>query len=536
MSSSKATRMDLQAAIDDRSDSAIPAEVGSIGTISSKFSDIDVDDGNDEDEFNFLRAKGRRTQTSSTSSRSNIFQKLKESLFQTIIGFLLIVCVPIAIWKNEGRHVDQLSRIEFCKNNAVVVDCNTSSNENVGRLVHFTGSVTVGDSVIDFGPSDKDLNLIEPISGVLLLQRTCYIYQTFEVAQKDVKRDRVGGGETRTTTYTRKDDWTHAGPQNDCPNIGVTNSRGVWDRLVAATEVSNATANKPPMNDATTKHQEMAMKMAKAQNQGASMPLEMARQFGLYDPNKAPQARAISSATRVGEFALSEKAIAGNPAVFTSEYTPVPMEYLPDKIPACDSLRKGSDNTLRTFEEGQEPQNGDIKIVYEYVADGIEASFVVAQTATVPEKAKFAGAKFGVDECAVTGRCNTDLDQIWMIRKGNHNLHEMLNMAKEEEKAITKTIRIVVWVLLCVGWVMLFAPLITILEVLPLLSKLGFFAVVVFAVPVSLLCCFTIMLLAYMRYRPVITGALLVVALGIWGIVAWRLQYASELYAEESSF
>lgn len=110
----------------------------------------------------------------------------------------------------------------------------------------------------------------------------------------------------------------------------------------------------------------------------------------------------------------------------------------------------------------------------------------------------------------------------------------MLDMAKEEEKAMTKVIRIGVWALLCAGWIMLFAPLLTTLQVLPLLSKIGFFAVVVVAVPVSLLCCATIMLLAYMRYRPVITGALLVVALGIWGIVAWRLNYASEVSAEES--
>jgi hypothetical protein len=42
------------------------------------------------------------------------------------------------------------------------------------------------------------------------------------------------------------------------------------------------------------------------------------------------------------------------------------------------------------------------------------------------------------------------------------------------------------------------------------------------------------MLLAYMRYRPIITGGLLVVALGIWGIVAWNLQDANEIANETS--
>jgi hypothetical protein len=89
-------------------------------SIHSEFDSTEFEDEDDgeEDEFYFLRA-GRRTQT---TQRKNIFQKLGESLVTSIIGCLLIIFVPCAIWKNEGRHVDELSRIDFCKNNAVVVD------------------------------------------------------------------------------------------------------------------------------------------------------------------------------------------------------------------------------------------------------------------------------------------------------------------------------------------------------------------------------------------------------------------------------
>jgi len=107
-------------AVVDRSDSFIP-EVGSIDTEFSEFSDTYFEDEED-DKFYFLRAGARRTQSTSTTERKNISQKLGESVIQSIIGCLLIVCVPFAIWKNEGRHVDQLVRIDFCKNNAVVVD------------------------------------------------------------------------------------------------------------------------------------------------------------------------------------------------------------------------------------------------------------------------------------------------------------------------------------------------------------------------------------------------------------------------------
>ena len=114
---------DLEAVVDrsDDSFSFIP-EVGSIiDTEFSEFSDTYFEDEED-DKFYFLRAGARRTQSTSTSERKNISQKLGESVIQSIIGCLLIVCVPFVIWKNEGRHVDQLCRIDFCKNNAVVVD------------------------------------------------------------------------------------------------------------------------------------------------------------------------------------------------------------------------------------------------------------------------------------------------------------------------------------------------------------------------------------------------------------------------------
>ena len=83
------------------------------------------DEADMEDEFfSFFRSnkQGRRRNQESTSTRVNIFQKLGESLGTTIVVCLLIALMPCLIWKNEGRHVDELSRIEFCKNNAVEVD------------------------------------------------------------------------------------------------------------------------------------------------------------------------------------------------------------------------------------------------------------------------------------------------------------------------------------------------------------------------------------------------------------------------------
>lgn len=393
--------------------------------------------------------------------------------------------------------------------------------------MHFTGNVTVGDKALDFGQSDG-MNVSNPIPNALVLKRTCYIWQKFEIATQSTQKDMIGGGETRTMNYNLKEDWTAMGPQKDCPHLNETNSRGTWDRLLAATGGEEEEAVATPTEAEVENPQQAKMGAMMAQQQQGPMPLQMAEAFGMYNPDKPPQARKVSDAARVGEFSVSEKVMLANPAVFTSDTKPILNLYVPETVPGCEFLIKGSDNVLRTFEEGQQPQNGDCKVVYEFVPGDFTASFVVAQTAEVSEGAKEAGVKYGIDECDVTGRCNKDLGQIWMVRKGTHDLAEMIDMAKQDESKMTMIIRVVGWVLLCAGWVMLFSPFLTALQVLPLLANLGYFAVVLVALIVSCACCCTIMSVAYLRYRPVITGGILLLSFGIWGIVAWRLNVATE--------
>lgn len=55
-------------------------------------------------------------------TRCNFWCQLKNSLGLTIVGLLLICIAPCLMWKNEGRHVTELRRIDFCKNKAVVVE------------------------------------------------------------------------------------------------------------------------------------------------------------------------------------------------------------------------------------------------------------------------------------------------------------------------------------------------------------------------------------------------------------------------------
>ena len=385
----------------------------------------------------------------------------------------------------------------------------------MGQLVHFVGNVTVGDAFLDFDAEDSKLNLLEPIPKAILLKRTCYIYQKFETASQSTQKNRVGGGETRTTNYTLREDWTPLGPQQPTlPHFpDQTNSRGIWDELVNAAGTSSSSSGyQAPATPA--------------------LPPELLEKLGIVDTSKPPHEVTVSPAARVGAFGLTKNVIMEHPQVFSDNLQPVPSSSLPGGVPGCTGLTRGSDNVLRTFPEGAQPHNGDCKVVYEYAPDGFDCSFIVQQTSK-PSVGGDEDAKFGVDKSHVVdnkcfGVCKNDLGEVWMVRKGRLDLNEMIVAAKDEEKKILYLIRVVSCVLLLAGWIMLFAPFTTALEVLPLLSGLGFFAVVLTGAIVSVTCCATITILAYIQHRPLLAILLLAVAGGIWGIVAWRLDIAAD--------
>lgn len=472
----------------------------------SEFLDIPGEEFLSKEEY--LRKLQSKSGSSTTeSTHVNIFQKLKESIGLTIIGFILICCAPVFIWKNEGRYVNELKKIDFAQNEAIVVDSGSSSDENIGRLVYFVGNVTVGSETLGFSDEDK-LNVSLPLPRAVLLKRTCYIYQKMEQAQASTDKDFVGGGETRTVTYTSVEDWFPSPGPAQLPHLpDEVNERGLWDKLVSTSGSSLVSA---------------------PQVAPQGIPPQLMAMLGI-PSNDPPNGFKVCDNTKVGEFVISQDVIMGNPREFLMDMQPVPEDYLPDFVEGM--VKNG--NILQSFETT--PSNGDVKVVYEYVKDDFNCSFIVQQTSSAAMKTDLenGGKAYGIEQCKVVdescfGQCDSDLGYIWLVRKGKHSKDEMIDMAKEEQSQMMKLLRIVCAVALIGGWVMLFSPFVTALSVLPILGKLGYFAVVLFGVVVGGTCFCTIGLVAYIRYRPLIAFGLLALAGTIWGIVAWRLDVAAK--------
>ena len=439
---------------------------------------------------------------------------------------LSLLLSPCLMWKNEGRHVTELRRIDFCKNKAVVVpDINMPSDDNTGQLVHFVGKVSVDDDELELHASP--LNITSSLPKALVMKRTCMIYQKFEHSEQQVQNQTIGAGQTTTTTFTVKEDWTADGPQAErLPHLNTeTNSRGIWDELISNCGTPETAPSPSPPEPQLP----------------PNMPPEMLALLHQTDLTKAPHSIAINSSAHVGGFGLTEDIITTEKAVFQTEWLPVPAELVPDEIEALPELRKDRYGNLTTVEEGDQPQNGDVMIKFEYCADNFDTSFIVQQIIAESDPERGVPAhKYSLDKQRVLdekccGKITDDLGVIWMVRKGRHDLHEMIAMAKQDEKTLTKILRLLCWILLVAGWMMLFSIFTTLLSTLPILGALGNAAFFIVALVIGTVCCCGVTAIAYMRYRPLLSFGALAIAGGIAGIIIWRINAASDASTQPTS-
>eukprot|EP00569_Conticribra_weissflogii_P005625 CAMPEP_0171328538 /NCGR_PEP_ID=MMETSP0878-20121228/713_1 /TAXON_ID=67004 /ORGANISM="Thalassiosira weissflogii, Strain CCMP1336" /LENGTH=565 /DNA_ID=CAMNT_0011828395 /DNA_START=49 /DNA_END=1749 /DNA_ORIENTATION=+ len=472
-------------------------------------------------------AVGRRLQSNNNNNNGgssstetttcNLWCQIKNSLGLTIVGLVLLCISPILVWKNEGRHVTALRKIDYFKNKATVIgNVDAPSEDFTNQLVHFTGQVSVDDTSLDLPAAP--LNLTSPVPNALLVRRTCLIYQKFENVQQDTQSATVGGGQTTTTTYTVREDWTPLGPQPEqLPHLPQeTNSSGIWSDLVAASGASESARPAGP----------------------EGFPPELAALFQTVDFNSAPHGIAVAPSAHVGEFALSKEIIVEEPAVFQAEWVPVPSDMIPDEVEGCPDLRKDGHGNLTTVAEGEGPRNGDVMIKYEYAPAGFDASFIVEQVLAESDPETGVGAhKFGVAKNRVIderccGKISDDLGVVWMVRRGRHDLGEMIQMAKEDETTVTKILRLVCWVLLVAAWWMLFSVITTLLSTLPIVKQLGNFAFFLVALILGTSCCCMVTAVAYIRYRPLLAFIIIAIGATIGGVIGWKAGSTAEENAE----
>jgi len=129
----------------------------------------------------------------------NWFTRIRQSLAGVLMGFVFIVISFPLLWMNEGCAVKKYKAIKEGRGAGGALAQPEVNPANEGALVHLSGKVTTDETLT--------LPLFNVSSQALKLEAAVEMYQ-WEENQSTKTEKKVGGGETRTTTYTYKKKWS----------------------------------------------------------------------------------------------------------------------------------------------------------------------------------------------------------------------------------------------------------------------------------------------------------------------------------------
>lgn len=125
--------------------------------------------------------------------------RLKNSFGGIATGFLMFIAGTCLIWWNEGRAVKTDKMLKEAEKVAVHVDNIDKLDASLeGQLIHANGMALTTDTLRDEAFGVK--------ANAIHLQRRVEFYQWVEHAKQESK-DKLGGKEEITTTYTYSKQW-----------------------------------------------------------------------------------------------------------------------------------------------------------------------------------------------------------------------------------------------------------------------------------------------------------------------------------------
>ena len=126
-------------------------------------------------------------------------KRLKDSVGGIGFGFLLLIAGIVLLFWNEGRTVKTTKMLKEAQKVCIdVPDMSSVNPELEGKVIHATGEAHT-DEVLEESQFGVSVNAIK------LIRKVEY-YQVVEHSKTETK-DKIGGGQETTTTYTYEAEW-----------------------------------------------------------------------------------------------------------------------------------------------------------------------------------------------------------------------------------------------------------------------------------------------------------------------------------------
>lgn len=416
------------------------------------------------------------TETTTTSYGSRI----KNSLGGIGTGFLMFIMGTCLLWWNEGRAVKTSKLLEEAQSVAKHVDDVSEIDPSLnGQLIHATAQAETSDILQDdeFGYS----------APVLKLCRNVAYYQYIEQAQMTTK-DKIGGSQETTTTYTYNKSWTSS-PVNSSEFADSTYRGKNFTLMRFADQVQTADnvyfgayRLTPSLISDITGFEDSKLvideSMLRAWDANISRTLE--------EPGKQKIAAAAAK--------LAEKTAEGKDSTLTDTIASASDVVIDDNRYANVHV---SGNVVYFGKNPSSPQIGDVMVTFSEVKPG-----------TVSLLAKVSGDSFE-PFTAKNGK------QLSIITAGDVSMEEMFNLERQANNMWLWICRLIGTVLICIGLQLAFSILSTLLKVLPFLANIMNWGVNIVCTIIGIVWALLVIAIAWIFYRPWLGIAILVLIAAI---------------------
>jgi len=404
--------------------------------------------------------------------------RLGKSLSGICIGFLLIAVGTGLLWWNEGNFVrtgDALTEAQGVTQS--LGDLNTVNAGLSGKLVHAVGLATTKDVLTD--------PVFKISAPAIRLKRTVEFFQWTEQSKSE-KKKKLGGGEETVTTYTYSQRWTQS-PVNSSsfhdPDARTSKANTVLMPLEnTRLQAENVTfgAYRLPSFLVNSMDDFTALE--------ATIPADVRE-------NLNKQLSPPAAATPPAPPAQPVQAMPGLPipSSWTTPQAPPAPPAPPEKIHASGS-------TVYIGVAPATPAVGDVRVTFSEV-----------RPATVSIMAKLNGGTF---EQFIASNGNN----VSMLRVGEHSIENMYGAAHSSNETITWILRAVGALLVIIGIRLVLGPIAVVADVVPLFGSLVGAGVGLVSGLVGAAWSLLIVAVAWLRFRPIVGGVMVAVAVGLIAI------------------
>ena len=383
-------------------------------------------------------------------TRTGYGTRLKNSLGGVLIGILMFIGGTILLWWNEGRAVKTSDMLkEGQKNFVEMANPAVQDPQLDGQLVHAVALATTTDSL-----SDGAFNLG---AVALKLHRNVEYYQWME-HEKTEKKDKIGGAQETTHTYTYSKEWCGS-PINSAefkdPDYQALNFvyQNLEDASSAAENVSFG-AYRLNSSQVGSFHNEQPM--------AVTLDEDLTKQM-----DKAARDNARAFLTRGG---------------------------LLDLVPDSAAIVHTQGNVVYIGRNPNVPEVGDVRITF---------------TKDMPSKVSLIAKVIGDTFTYYKAKNGYKLDLLYM---GENTAEEMFDSEHATNKMILWLLRILGVIIIIAGLRSIVSIVPTLLKVLPFLGGIVETGLGLVCGIIGLVWSLIVIAVAWLRYRPILGISLLVLA------------------------